>query len=227
MPVNYGHHGSANMAALLHPTCGIRDELRRKGVTPRDHARDNIKLIREMQRKNAEKKAAAAEAEATSPRASPRFNKVSSRVTRDLERPSTAELPLRPSPPKPFMAGKPAADRTGILTAWEVPPLLDYDGISSDAAAILAKAKRREPVPNGMHGMRPSSASSEPRTDFVSRNVSLASKTPRRHQRATVSPETANKHTHRESRRFELALQGSCVGCSHSLAARPIPHHMH
>ncbi|KAL1507430.1 hypothetical protein AB1Y20_008269 [Prymnesium parvum] len=203
MPVNYGHHGSANMAALLHPLCGIRDEQRRRGLTPRNHARDNVLLIREIQRKNAERKSAAAEAAASTPHPSPRFRGVGSKVASELARPSSApSLKERPKQPPPFMAGKPAADRTGIATAWAVPPLLESEreGAPSAgvAATLVARATTKPPVPSAAELARPASARAE--KDFVARNVSNASRTPRRGKKTpAASPETTGK-THQRGR---------------------------
>ena len=47
------HTAQANrsdaIAALLNPARGIRDEQKRKGVTPRDHTKDNMKYIKQLQ----------------------------------------------------------------------------------------------------------------------------------------------------------------------------------
>ena len=40
------------IAALLNPARGIRDEQKRKGVTPRDHTKDNMKYIKQLQDMN-------------------------------------------------------------------------------------------------------------------------------------------------------------------------------
>ena len=52
-----------------------------KGVTPRNHARDNHRMIKEMQKKNEEKKAAA---EAATVKRSPRFSGVRSKVAEGI-----------------------------------------------------------------------------------------------------------------------------------------------
>ncbi|KAI9204738.1 calmodulin-binding-domain-containing protein [Polychytrium aggregatum] len=44
------------MSSLLHPTHGLRDELIRRGETPKDHGRINYHRIKEMERANHEKK---------------------------------------------------------------------------------------------------------------------------------------------------------------------------
>ena len=47
------HTAQANrsdaIAALLNPARGIRDEQKRKGVSPRDHTKDNMKYIKQLQ----------------------------------------------------------------------------------------------------------------------------------------------------------------------------------
>ena len=58
MPVNYGHHGSARMFALLQPTSGIRDEMMRKGIKPHDHTKDNRAKIRALEKLNRERQQA-------------------------------------------------------------------------------------------------------------------------------------------------------------------------
>jgi len=46
----------AQVASFLNPVNGIRDVQKRMGVAPRDHARNNLKAIREASNKNNLKK---------------------------------------------------------------------------------------------------------------------------------------------------------------------------
>ena len=171
------------MAALLHPTCGIRDEQRRKGLTPRDHARDNKLRIKEIQRLNVERREASELAASCKP--SPRYTAIGSRVAEQLSRPSSAPaMPPRPKTPRAFGAGKPAPDPTGIATAWSRPALLiaPQGPISTTAAALLQRAKLKPAVPRTMDLVQPRPASSprETKMDFVQRNIGLATSTPQR-----------------------------------------------
>ena len=199
----HGHHGSDAMAALLHPTCGIRDEQRRKGVTPRDHARDNRLRIKEMQRLNVERRAAeAAEAARKAGRASPRYGAISSRVAEQLSRPASApSLPPRPTTPRAFGAGKPAPDPTGIATAWNPPALLvaREAPAASAAAALLQRAKLKPAVPR-MSELELGSSRQE--VDFVQRNITRATSTPKRSAAKPTSedaetPRTGEAQRHR------------------------------
>jgi hypothetical protein len=75
------HRNASQVETLIHPTRGgIREELRKKGVMPRDHEADNKALIREMQHI-----ASARRAEELCPRSSerfilPEFSKVESKL---------------------------------------------------------------------------------------------------------------------------------------------------
>ena len=93
-------------------------------------ARDGIggALLQAAEAVEASQMVAAAAKEAAAaqrPPPSPRFSGVGSKVAEQLSRPASAPaLPKRAAEPKPFSAGKPVADRTGVATAWGVRPLL-------------------------------------------------------------------------------------------------------
>lgn len=46
----------SQVSSILNPANGYRGELARKGVQPKNHMRDNLRLIREKERENREKK---------------------------------------------------------------------------------------------------------------------------------------------------------------------------
>jgi hypothetical protein len=161
---------------LIYPSHGYRDQLKRQGIKPHDHVRDNRRYIKELQAKIAERKqisAANAEAAATTP--GRKFMRVASRITADLSipRPASAPSPRRQSAPaqRNFYAGKPhqpsqQVTRTGKTAAWVEPPLLVEDPTVSGPA-------RRAPVPprGGSENM-PTQAS--PTTDYVAKNIAAA-----------------------------------------------------
>lgn len=186
MPVNYGHHRSDRMAALLHPTLGIRDAQRRQGITPRDHAKDNKLLLKTMQKVNRERKDAAAAAAAASPRPSPKFSGVGSRVNAQLAKPLPPPPPRAAAEPRNFACPKPSGPPGRVFTAWAPPPLL-YEGAVPD---LPRRAKRNPPVPTQAPAPPKPSA-----VDFVKRNAELSSLTPRKATAAAASspPGTGGK----------------------------------
>ena len=51
----YNKKGSA-VGDLMNPVRGIRDIQRRRGIEPRNHARENLRILREKQQENREKR---------------------------------------------------------------------------------------------------------------------------------------------------------------------------
>jgi len=164
---------------LLYPSHGYRDDLKRHGVKPHNHARDNRRYIQELQAKIAERKlaiATAAEAAATTPRR--RFGGVASLVSVDIASPSRpgsapSRRPQTAPPRRNFYAGKPPqptqqVTRTGKTAAWSEPPLLvDYPAAPSSAC--------RAPVPP-RGGSENVPTQSSPAPDFVARNIAAAAR---------------------------------------------------
>ena len=64
-------------SSLIHPVNGYRDSLRRKGVQPRNHAKENLAALRQRQRDNREMKENAQKEERFVMK---RFQGVSSRI---------------------------------------------------------------------------------------------------------------------------------------------------
>jgi hypothetical protein len=206
---NYGHHRSDRMAELLSPVHGVRDAQRRKGVKPHDFSRDNRAHIKALQKLN-EQRRQAAEA-AKTPKASPRFANVESRVAAALARPATADPalpPRKPPEPKPFACPKPDGPAGRVFTAWAPPPLL-YEGMPEPEPGA-----RKPPVPRRAELAAPPAA---PTVDFVKRNAELSSLTPRKTVAAAAPgspPGTGGKSRHHGrlppyllDRKLELAQQ--------------------
>jgi hypothetical protein len=206
---NYGHHRSDRMAELLCPVHGVRDAQRRKGVKPHDFSRDNRAHIKALQKLN-EQRRQAAEA-AKTPKASPRFANVESRVAAALARPATADPalpPRKPPEPKPFACPKPDGPAGRVFTAWAPPPLL-YEGMPEHEPGA-----RKPPVPRRDELAAPPAA---PTVDFVKRNAELSSLTPRKTVAAAAPgspPGTGGKSRHHGrlppyllDRKLELAQQ--------------------
>ena len=194
MPMNYGHHGSARMAELLHPTSGIREAQIRRGITPRDHAKDNRLKLKEMQLKNKQRREAVAAA-AASPKlqSSTKFAAVGSRVAAQLARPaSAASLPTHTPELRNFSCPKPCGPAGRVFTAWAPPPLLNEGG-----ADLPRREKRNPPVP-----LRQPPPPKPPPVDFVKRNTELSSLTPRKAVAAVAAaspgspPGTGGKSRH-------------------------------
>ena len=86
---------TSTIESLLYPVHNERDLLRRNGIHPRDHARDNKHFIKQLQNSIADKKAASlqanlkAEQKRLAQRAAASVH-VHSRVASNLERPATA-----------------------------------------------------------------------------------------------------------------------------------------
>lgn len=180
MPMNYGHHGSARMAELLHPTCGIREAQIRRGITPRDHAKDNRMKLKEMQLKNKQRREAEAAAAAASPKwqSSTKFAAVGSRVAAQMARPASAPRPPTHTPElRNFSCPKPCGPAGRVFTAWAPPPLLNEGG-----AELPRREKRNPPVP-----LRQPPPPKPPPVDFVKRNTELSSLTPRKAAAAAAS----------------------------------------
>ena len=57
----YNKKGSA-VGDLMNPVRGIRDVQRRRGIEPRNHARENIRILREKQQENRERRQQKADA---------------------------------------------------------------------------------------------------------------------------------------------------------------------
>jgi hypothetical protein len=180
MPVNYGHHRSDRMHALLSPSSGIRDEQRRRGITPKDHARDNMLKIKEIQLL-AKQRREAVEAAAADVKPKPsKYGTVTSRVAAQLARPvSAAALPPRPTPElRNFACPKPCGPAGRVFTAWSPPPLMN-----EGAAEPPRRAKRQPPVPTRQPAPPP-----PPAVDFVKRNAELSSLTPKKASAPLASP---------------------------------------
>lgn len=161
------------MAELINPVHGFRDAQRRKGIKPHDFTRDNRAHIKALQKLNKERREAAAAA--TTPRQSPRYAGIGSRVTAQLARPATADSAMRPPPkpsePKPFACPKPSGPAGRIFTAWAPPPLLH------EGAPELEPGPRKPPVPRRDER---ATAAPPPAVDFVKRNAELLSLTPKK-----------------------------------------------
>lgn len=103
------------MGALLNPTHGVRDEMRRAGLSPKNHQSDNVRRLRDLEHAIREKRSAAEikSKEAWSPESkNVKYAHVPSAVARNLaqkasprERPSTAP-PRSPRPPSSFVLGR-------------------------------------------------------------------------------------------------------------------------
>ncbi|GBG26218.1 Enkurin domain-containing protein 1 [Hondaea fermentalgiana] len=76
------HNASDQVSAVLNPVRGYRDQLRRSGVQPKDHARENLKKIKETQRRIKEEKEAAAQQATPVPFKLKKFANVESRITK-------------------------------------------------------------------------------------------------------------------------------------------------
>ena len=90
------HQNSQQVANLWNPVTGVRDAQRRAGLTPVNHARDNLLAIKELSLKNKAKKEA--EASKTAPqfkaRPAPSFSSRRSRPVSAMSvRPSSARSP--------------------------------------------------------------------------------------------------------------------------------------
>lgn len=162
---------------LIYPSHGYRDELRRQGIKPHDHARDNRRYIKELQAKIAERKLAIAEAAkagAATPRR--RLTRSASCVMPGTRSPvprsgsASARSPA-PAAKKNFYAGKPhqptqQVTRTGKTAAWVEPPLLVDDPSWQSPA-------RRAPLP-ARGGRENQATQASPATDFVAKNIAAA-----------------------------------------------------
>ena len=189
------------VAALLNPTTGIREEQKRKGLKPHDHTRDNKQYIKQLEQLNRAREEVAA-AEASTPRkVSSKYKHVSARVMtpRQLERPSTAPA-ARPSSARPpleprnFMAGRPAWQANQpFASGWKQPA--PQSSLAPAAAEQLhLRTKIKPPLPKQEltpRALGPSSSG----TNFLQRNVSAASTTPRRGG-APAPPREHAKHEH-------------------------------
>lgn len=161
---------------LIYPSHGYRDQLKRQGIKPHDHGRDNRRYIKELQAKIAERKLmSAAEADAAATTPGRKFMRVASRVASDLSTPRPASAPSarRQSAPaqRNFYAGKPhqpsqQVTRTGKTAAWVEPPLL------VDDPTVPASARRAPVPPRGVNENMPTQAS--PTTDYVAKNIAAA-----------------------------------------------------
>lgn len=129
------HHNSGQMSALLNPTHGMRDEMRRAGLAPKNHQSANIRRIRELEATNREKRSVAEgkSADVWSPETkNQKYAHVTSTVARELAhkpspraRPATAPAPTSgPRTPSGFTVGRvrdPVRARVrlrGAAAAW-------------------------------------------------------------------------------------------------------------
>ena len=87
------HQNSSQVANALNPVTGLRDAQRRAGVTPVNHARDNLLAIKELSLKNKARK----EAEAAT-RVAPFRARPAPSQTKTRGRPASALGSSRPSP---------------------------------------------------------------------------------------------------------------------------------
>lgn len=109
------HHNSSQMSALLNPTHGVRDVMRRAGLSPKNHQSANIRRIRELEATNLEKRSAAEgkSADLWSPeKKNLKYEHVVSAVARNLaQKPSPRERPTTapaksPRSPSGFNIGR-------------------------------------------------------------------------------------------------------------------------
>ena len=187
---NYGHHRSDRIHEILNPASGIRDDQLRKGIKPRDHARDNVLRIRAMQKLISERKAAVATTAAALATKTSKYESVGSRVTAQLSRPtSAAERPATPRTAelRNFACPKPSGAPGRAFTAWEPPPLL-YEGMSDVYGSGTRREKLKPAVP-----LREPPKPRPPSVDFVKRNTALSSLTPKRTPTVPASPPGTNE----------------------------------
>lgn len=155
---------------LLYPTHGVREELTRRGLKPRDHRLDNRRYIRELQQKVNDKREALAARE-TARLPGKREYKVTSRVTETISRPATAPArrqPVASAQPKNFMCGK---NFGGRGSAWLEPPLLQ---LSEAELQQQAETPRRAKLKPGLPQKASAHSASARNVDFVKRNTELA-----------------------------------------------------
>ena len=178
---NYGHHRSDRIFEVLSPACGIRDEQKKRGITPTNHARDNVMRIRAMEKLMRERKEAAVQA-AVAAKAKPKtYQAVTPRVF--SERPSSAPPPPKPPmEPRNFACPKPSGPAGRIFTAWEPPPLM-----REGAPAVYGTGARREKLKPTVPRREPPPPKPAP-VDFVKRNADLSCLTPRKAPGSPASP---------------------------------------
>ena len=195
MPVNYGHHRSDRIFEVMKPSAGIRDDLVRRGLTPRDHTRDNKMHIKSMQKLASERKSAAdaVAAKAAQSKTAAKTAGVASRVAAQLARPASAPAVRRPAsaraPPTAFACPQGGHAHPGrIHTAWVPPPLL-----AQGALPAPDRRKWKPPVP-----VQSPRGGKGPAVDFVRRNAELSGLTPRKAAAVVPAarPATAEKSRH-------------------------------
>ena len=166
---------------MLSPACGIRDEQKKRGITPTNHARDNVMRIRAMEKLMRERKEAAVQA-AVAAKAKPKtYQAVTPRVF--SERPSSAPPPPKPPmEPRNFACPKPSGPAGRIFTAWEPPPLM-----REGAPAVYGTGARREKLKPTVPRREPPPPKPAP-VDFVKRNADLSCLTPRKAPGSPASP---------------------------------------
>ncbi|EOD15999.1 hypothetical protein EMIHUDRAFT_210977 [Emiliania huxleyi CCMP1516] len=130
---------------LIYPTHGCRDVLRRHGIKPHDHARDNRRHIKELQQQVSERKAAAeaeaakAASKAARRRAEGAYSAVPSRVAAQLAaRPSSAPPSRHRPSPRNFYVGaplQPAKQPAGKLPSYLIDRKLELAQRAAEKAA--------------------------------------------------------------------------------------------
>lgn len=150
------NNASDQVSAVLNPVRGYRDQLRRNGVEPVDHARRNLKMIKETQRRIKEEKEAAAQQAPPVPFKLKKFANVQSRVTQENQAQSPREEDSSPRtthkflrkgegvPPKP--SGNPA--KAGASLASFPASGRPASGHSGETALTSRTRERlKDPVP--------------------------------------------------------------------------------
>jgi len=183
---------------LIYPTHGCRDVLRRHGIKPHDHARDNRRHIKELQQQVSERKAAEeaeaakAASKAARRRAEGAYSAVPSRVAAQLAaRPSSAPPSRHRPSPRNFYVGAPLqpakqVTRAGRTAAWIEPPLLvpppPPPAKSLPPPPLLEAAAEVEAAPH---------PASPPPTDYIARNIEAAKHASRRRQASARASDAA------------------------------------
>ena len=177
MPRFVPPHKQDTIQDLLYPTHGIRQQLIKQGITPRNHQKDNKHFIKELQQKVHDAKLTKLQQERQRKNSlKPKTHThVHSRVQETLTRPQTApqQRVERKLAPKNFFAGKPGH---GAAVPWHEAPTLTLTNQPPTPRHIKPPVPPRPGTPAAAKPELPES----PRTDFVKRNTLAAGATPRK-----------------------------------------------